>query len=515
MNKSTRTENALRNILTGVTGQAVLLLFSFLCRMVFVRCLSEEYLGVSALFTNILSMLSLADLGIGTAIVYELYKPLAERDEDELASLMKVYATAYKIIGTVVAIVGVCLIPFLQFLIAEPPNIKENIYVLYLLFLFNTASSYFFSYKSSILTADQKNYIVLLVNYGITVGQNVLQIVLLLVTRNYLIYLICQIICTLIFNFTISAIAGKEYPFIKRKNVKKLSKEKVKRMVTNIKALVIVKISGVLVNSSDNIIISAIEGLASTGVTSNYTLLSNTLNTLLTQVFSGMSAGIGNVNAVESKEKKRFMFDVVNLLDFWLFGWCAVAFMILSSDIVRICFGNSYVMELRVVYIMAVNFYTVGMQNVVWLYKSTLGLFNYGKYLTLITGGINIILSIILGLKLGVFGILLATFISRLLTNIWYDPLAVFKYGFQDSFSEYIKKYLFFAAVLFGTFGCCYVLSSILPYSYYANLGIKVLICIIIPNVIFYLIFRNTNEFKHLFIMIQKIVKKILNRIRH
>ena len=120
MNKSTRTENALRNILTGVTGQAVLLLFSFLCRMVFVRCLSEEYLGVSALFTNILSMLSLADLGIGTAIVYELYKPLAERDEDELASLMKVYATAYKIIGTVVAIVGVCLIPFLQFLIAEP-----------------------------------------------------------------------------------------------------------------------------------------------------------------------------------------------------------------------------------------------------------------------------------------------------------------------------------------------------------------------------------------------------------
>ena len=115
MNKSTRTENALRNILTGVTGQGVLLLFSFLCRVVFVRCLSEEYLGVSALFTNILSMLSLADLGIGTAIVYELYKPLAERDEEELASLMKVYATAYKIIGTVVAIVGVCLIPFCSF----------------------------------------------------------------------------------------------------------------------------------------------------------------------------------------------------------------------------------------------------------------------------------------------------------------------------------------------------------------------------------------------------------------
>lgn len=512
MNKSTRTENALRNILTGVTGQAVLLLFSFLCRMVFVRCLSEEYLGVSALFTNILSMLSLADLGIGTAIVYELYKPLAERDEDELASLMKVYATAYKIIGTVVAIVGVCLIPFLQFLIAEPPNIKENIYVLYLLFLFNTASSYFFSYKSSILTADQKNYIVLLVNYGITVGQNVLQIVLLFVTRNYLLYLICQIVCTLIFNFTISAIAGKEYPFIKRKDVKKLSKEKVRRMMTNIKALVIIKISGVLVNSSDNIIISAIEGLASTGITSNYTLLSNTLNALLGQVFSGMSAGIGNINAVESKEKKRFMFDVVNLLNFWLFGWCTVAFMILSSDIVRICFGNSYVMEQRIVYIMAINFYTVGMQNAVWGYKSTLGLFNYGKYLTLITGGINIILSIILGLRLGVFGILLATFISRLFTNIWYDPFAVFKYGFHENIVKYVKRYLFFALVLCVTFGCCFLLTSILPFAYYINVTIKFLICIIVPNGIFCLIFHGTPEFKHIFNVFQMILNKILNK---
>ena len=204
MQDDSRTANSIKNIITGFTGQAVQMLLGFVSRMVFVRCLSQDYLGVNGLFTNILSMLSLAELGIGTAIVYALYKPLADKDEEKLASLMHVYSIAYRSIGIIVAVFGLCLIPFLKFFIADPPDIQESLVVIYCLYLFNTASSYFFTYKTSILNADQKNYIVVGTSYIVTVIQTVAQIIILLNTRNYLLYLLCQILFGLTYNFIIS-----------------------------------------------------------------------------------------------------------------------------------------------------------------------------------------------------------------------------------------------------------------------------------------------------------------------
>ena len=188
-NEHTRTEYSIINIIAGVGGYIVNTILGFICRMVFVKCLSADYLGVNGLFTNILSMLSLAELGIGTAITYALYKPLAEHDEKKIASLVKVYGKAYRYIGISVGIIGLCLMPFLNVIITDKPNIAESIYTLYLLNLFNTVITYFFSYRSSLLIAAQQNYIVVGVNYAITISQSIFQMLALVLTHNYMAYL--------------------------------------------------------------------------------------------------------------------------------------------------------------------------------------------------------------------------------------------------------------------------------------------------------------------------------------
>lgn len=228
MKERSRTEYSLLNIFTGIAGYGINSVLGFLCRIVFVRFLTADYLGVNGLFSNILMMLSLAELGISSAIIYALYKPIAEKDEVRIASLMKFYQTAYKIIGIVIAFVGMLMLPFLPVIINNPPAIKENIYLIYILYLLSTVISYFYSYRASLLTAMQRNYIVVGYSYIITIVQSILQMIILAVTHEYLAYLLIQIIGGITYNVWISHKAAKDYPYIvnKREIVPLSKKEK-------------------------------------------------------------------------------------------------------------------------------------------------------------------------------------------------------------------------------------------------------------------------------------------------
>lgn len=214
MKRLSRTEYSLINMFTGMIGYGVNTVVGFVCRIIFVRTLSADYLGVSGLFSNVLSMLSLAELGISSAIIYALYKPIAQDDEKKITAIMSFYKKAYALIGIVVAIIGLALLPFLDIIINEPPAIKENLYFLYLLYLFNTVISYFFSYRASLLTAMQRQYIVSGYSYLVTIGQSILQIIFLLLTHEYLPYLIIQIIGSILYNIWVSWKASKDYPYI-------------------------------------------------------------------------------------------------------------------------------------------------------------------------------------------------------------------------------------------------------------------------------------------------------------
>lgn len=509
MRQRSRTEYSLINIFANLGGFVLNTLLGFVCRIVFVRTLATDYLGISGLFSNILTMLSLAELGIGSAIAFALYKPIAEENHAKIASLVRFYAKAYRLIGICVAVVGVAIMPFLDVIIRNPPEIKENLYFLYILYLFNTVFSYFYSYKSTLLTAMQRNYIVVGYNYIITIIQSALQCVYLLIAREFIGYLLIQVVGCVAYNIWISKKTSKDYPYIDEKEVLPLSKAERRELLVNVKALTINKISGVLVNSTDNIAITFFNGLSSVGIASNYVLFSTILDSLITKTFNALTGSIGNLNASSDENGRYAFFKILNLANFWLYGWAAFGIAFVSGDLVRLFYGTKYVMPLSIPIILAINFYCVGMLHAFYTYKSTLGLFRYGQYILIFTGFINLALDVLLGQIWGVLGIYVATFLARLCTNLWYEPYAVYKYGLHQKPLIYFMRYLKYAAILVVGGIVCWLLCELCAFSIIVNVVVKCIICTVIPNGIFYLCFRRTDEFKYLLESTKQILGKL------
>lgn len=510
MKQRSRTEYSLINMFTGMVGYGINTVIGFVCRIIFVRTLSADYLGVSGLFTNILSMLSLAELGISSAITYALYKPLADNNQGKVAAIMNYYRKAYMTIGCFVAVVGLALMPFLDVIITDSPAIKESIYLLYLIYLVNTTISYFFSYRQALLTAAQRQYIVTGYNYAITIAQSVAQIVYLLLTHEYIGYLLIQVLGGIIYNVWVSRKAAKDYPYVKNKEIEPLSKEERGSLFCNIKALAVNKISGVLVNSTDNIAITFFNGISSVGYASNYTLFSSTLDKLVTLLFNGLTGSVGNLNATSDEDTRYRFFKALNLANFWLYGWVAIGMAVVSGDLVQWFYGPEYVLHLKVPIILAINLYTIGMLHASYTYKSTLGLFRYGQYILIFTGIINVVLDVLLGNLLGVFGIYLATLIARACTNLWYEPYAVYRYGLRKNPLLYFVRYIKFALILTVTGTLCYWVCSFCDFSIVINVIVKIVICSIIPNGVFYVVFYRTEEGKYLINSAKRIAGRLI-----
>lgn len=495
MAQKSRSDYTMLNIVSGLGGYVVTFVLGLVCRMAFTRVFSAEYLGINGLFGNVLGMLSLAELGIGSAIVYALYAPLAKKDNKKIATLVSFYGKCYRVIAIVVLTIGLALIPFLDLIIKEKPDIQENYYLIYLIMLFNSVSGYFFAYRSSLLVAAQRNYMITFVSNIVIIVQNAVQIAAIFLFKNYIVYMLIASVCGMLTNIISSEIAKREFPCIKTKKPAPLEKEEKRSLVRNVRALTINKIGGLLVNSTDNIITTFFDGLATTGLASNYTLLSTSINSLLNIVFNSLNASVGNHNALETKENKLALFNSINLANFWLYGWASIGIFVVSGDVVSVMFGENYVLPFEIPLIIAINFYMVGMQNAVWTYYNTQGLFIHGRYVSVITAAINIVLSIILGKFFGLFGILLATAVARLLTNTWYSPYAVFKYGFGMPARTYFIRYIRYALLLVFTGGVCYFICSFVSILPIVDILIEFAVCCIVPNLIFLLCFFKSEEF--------------------
>ncbi len=515
MGKKTRSDYTLLNIISGLGGYALNILLGFVGRVIFARVFSAEYLGVSGLFTNVLNMLSLAELGIGTAIVYALYAPLAKNDNEKIATLVRFYGKCYRIIAVVMAAIGLALIPFLNVIVKDRPNIDENFYLLYLIFLFNTVSGYFFAYRATLLTAAQKNYIVNVVSNISLVIQHIMQIILMLSTGNYIAYLLVISVFGMVQNIVSSEIAKRQYPCIKNKNAPPLSNDEKHSLIRNVRAMTITKIGGLLVNSTDNIIITYFGGLATVGLSSNYTFFTANISTLLRIVFNSVNASVGNHNALEDNNRRHSLFKAINLCNFWIYGWAAIGVFVVATDAVKLLFGEQYVLDLSIPLILSLNFYIVGMQNAVWTYINTLGLFRHGRYLVLLTAAINLVASFALGEVWGLFGIYFASVLSRVLTNTWYSPYALYKYGFKIPVRHYFKRYAVFALVLVIAGGLSWFVCSFISFKLViVNVLLKFVICCIIPNSVFLLFFGKSEEFKILKGFASGIINKVLNKIK-
>lgn len=496
MNTQSRIHNTITNAIVNVGGQIVTLVINFLTRIIFINAFGENYLGINGLFSNILSILSLAELGVGSAIIYSMYKPIAEKDYPRLSALMNYYKKLYHYIGGIVAAIGLLLVPFLKYLVNIETDIG-NVTVYYLLYLMNTVSSYFLVYKTAILTADQKNYIIKVCNVVISLVQFVVLAFVALAYKNYYVYLALHIAFSILNNYICSKIAEKKYPFIIERY--ELGKEDKKSIWSSILAMFSYQVGNVILNNTDNILISVMISTVTVGFYSNYSMIIVAVATFMQLIFTSLQASIGNLAAEGNEEKQSQIFNVIQFASFWMTSFCCISFAVLFQDFITMLYTDHYLLDYSIVLICVFNFYVQFILYPIYCFRSTVGLFKQTKWIMLFTSATNLILSITLGKYIGLAGILFATGISRLVTNFWFEPIKLFKVYFKKSPKMYFIKQLFYCLfTMLMVFGMLMMGSLLNNINLFFRFFIKVAMCAVIPNTLYFVIFRKNENYKYI-----------------
>lgn len=504
-----RIQNSLKNIGFGLTGQIISLGMGFIVRTVFIGILGIEYLGVSGLFTGVLMVMSLASLGFDTAIIYSLYKPIAEDDKKQILSLMNLYKKAYSIIGIIVFVLGLSLLPFLSYLMSGETSVN-HIEIIYILFVIQSASSYFFVYKQSIIIADQKNHIISKILSVFTILSSLAQIALLLWTKDFIIVLSSQILIGILKNAYIVRKANTLYPYLKGKNDHKLSGKDKKHFFKNMYSLMMYKISGVVINGTDSIVISKFIGVVAVGMYSNYLLILSTLSTFLSYIFYSLTASVGNLNLQETSEKKHSVFKIIQFSSFWVYGLFTVCLLNLMNPFIIFWLGEEYVFSQWIVIAILLNFFTSGMQAAATTFRDTTGLFQKGKYSPVIAAIINLGVSIVLVNYIGIAGVFLGTVISRFCTYFWFDPYVIYKSIFNQPVRSYFLRYIGYSLTVlvsaFFTKGICSLMSGMPPFW---DLFLDAIVSVTVTCGLFIAVYWKTAEFLYLL----NLVKGLFSRL--
>lgn len=492
-----RTEKSLKNVLFGWGMQLVIIVLGFICRTVFIEILGEEYLGLSGLFANILTMLSLAELGIGTAIIFSLYKPIAENNQEQIIALMNFYQKFYRAVGCFVLIAGLALAPFLPYLVKEMPDIP-HISLIYLMYVANTGISYFYSYKSAFVNANQENFLVSL-NHGICYTVMVgIQIAVLQLTRNFIAYFSVQLVMTLVENMIISYIANRRYPFLKSREKYKIEAATSRQIKVNTLAMVGHNVGTIVMGSTDNLIISKFVGIVEVGLYSNYLMIINSVSTVLGQAFTAITSSVGNLLIMGEDKQKEDSLYMIFFVDFWLYGFCAIAIFCLANPFIELWVGKSYLYGLPIVAVLAAKFYCTGIRLACNTFKSAAGLYMQDVYKPYIEVVVNLAISLILVKYYGILGVFLGTLITTLLVATWIEPMVLFRYEFGKGAGRYLGKYLWYACLVAVTGLATFIITDMVDLGGLGGLACKMLITMVVPNVFFLLLTFWQQEFRML-----------------
>lgn len=491
-----RIQKSAKNMVTGFMYQGMVLILSFVSRSVFIYTLGTEYLGLNGIFSDVLSLLSMADLGFGTAMAYSFYKPLAEHDEERITALVSFYRKIYNIIAATVTGVGVLCIPFLKYIV----NTEKDIPYLEVYYLFSLAGvviSYLFVYKTTLLTADQKNYKIVKINMWTSLIRTILQIVALLLLRNYVVYLSIGIVFQFISNVIASRKTEKEYPYI-RNNVKKgtVEKELKDNIFSNMKSVFIYKLSGTMFNATDNIIISSVVGTVVVGFYSNYLMISNKLLLIEQIVFSALTASIGNVIVKEAPKKRLQIFNAMQSASFIFCGIITSAFCVLVNDMIKVWLGADFMLPFITVIAISLNTYLACVLQPLWIYRDATGLYMKTKYIMLIGAIVNVVLSVVLGYHMGLPGIIFASAIARISTYLWYEPKLLFQEYFESSVWKYYLSLFINIVLVAGTIGICMYAGRYFAVSGWGSLIIKAAVIGSICCIVFLVAYMRSEGFK-------------------
>lgn len=488
-----RAKNSKRNIVFGVLEKLINVLLPFAVRTVMIKELGAEYMGLSGLFTSVLSVLSIAELGFSSAIVFSMYKPVAQNDTGLINALLKLYRSVYHVIGIVIMVVGLCLIPFLPSLInGEVPG-DINITVLYLIYLFNTVISYFgAAYYRSLISVYQREDILSKVGMSLHALQNALQVILIFALHNYYVYVVIIPIITLVSNIAIAVIAKKQFPGVRCEG--DVPKSIKKDITKNMTGLVIAKVGGVSRNAFDSIFVSMFLGLTEVAIYNNYYYISNSITAVIVLILTSITASVGNSVATETTEKNYNDLTKMNFLYMWIAGWCTTCLACLYQPFMQLWMGDSLLLPNGTVVLFCLYFYSLKLGDIQSTYITSAGLFYEFRVCALLQVCINIVLNYFLGKYFGINGIVLATIISIVFVDFLYGNRIVFKHYFKNGKAgEYYRRHGIYAVVSLVACLSTYFICTVLR----LNIVLRALICCIVPNVIYILLYHRFSVYKN------------------
>jgi len=492
-----RTKYSIKNSITSFISNIITFIFVFISQTIFIKILGIEYAGLNGLFSNVLTLLTLFELGIGSAITYSLYKQIAINNHNKIKSLMKFYKKAYNIIALIIFIVGLLIIPFLKFIVKEP-NIDINLTTVYILFLISTSATYILSYKRNLLFAYQRNYIINIIHISYIIILNIIQILVIYLTKNYYLYIIVKIICILLENFIINIKANKDYPYLIDKDVEELDKDTKKDITNRVRALFIHKTSNVITHGTDNVLISAFLGLKYVGLYSNYYYIIHMIDNFFRGIITSTTASVGNLLIEKNHNKNYNIFKRIRFLNFYITTFTSVCLFILIEPFITLWLGNKYLLSKFVLIVLIINYFQSMMRSSYTVFKDSAGIWIEDKYIPILQIVLNIVFSIILLKICGLAGVFLGTMISRLVLWFYSYPKFVYKKLFNRSYIEYYKEILKSIIVFSIIIIITYLITNIIVInSSIIKLLVNTVICLVIPNLILYLLFRNKDEFKY------------------
>lgn len=513
--KIERKKNSVRNTIWGVLDMVVRQIGPFLVRTVLIYQMSAAYAGLNTLFTSILTVLSLAELGFGSAISYSLYKPIAEDDTDKICALMNLYKKIYRIIGCVVLVIGLALVPALKYIVNTDVPQDVNIYVLYAIYLGNTVVSYFlFAYKNCLLSAHQRLYIISNIGTVLNCLMYISQILVLCTIKNYYVYIIFAPITSILNNVINAYFATKLYPNYKCRGT--LDAESKKAITKQVIGIMFNRIGAVTRNSLDSIVLSSYLGLIAVTQYNNYFFIMNAVISILGVISTSIVAGVGNSIVVETVEKNYKDFKKFNFLYMWISGWCTVCLFCLYQPAIKLWLGDSFLYPISHVILFCFYFFLLKVGDINSVYYNAAGLWWYGKIRYIVEAILNLFFNIVMGYFFGAFGVILATIMTIIVFTYWYGSRLVFKYYFGvQYFGEFIKNnffYLFVTVIACAvTFGICSFIpmegTRVMQFGMFIVRGI---ICVIVPNIVLYLFYsRNANYEDAKSFMLNLVKKKL------
>ena len=491
--KIERTKNTLRNIVFGFGYRILNIVLPFISRTAILYVLGEQYLGLSSLFTSILSFLSLAELGVGGAMVYSMYRPIAENDTATIRALLNLYRKLYRIIGTIILALGLCLIPFLKILVHEELPDDMNFYVLYIIYLINAVLSYWlFAYKNALLQAYQRNDVDSKIAIVITPFSYIVMLGALFLTKNYYAYIIWLPIFTIATNIARLIYVNRSFPGLEPEG--EISKELRESIVKKVKALIGTKLNTVVLNAADNIVMAAFFGLTTIAIYGNYYYIMSSIVGFLGICYSAMTAGLGNSIATESVEKNYNDFMKFSFINSWLVGWCTVCLICLYQPFMYLWVGEDLMFPFYVVLEFGLYFYIYQIRKIPVTYKDAAGIWWEDRFRPYVCMVVNLILNIILVQVIGISGIILSTVFSLCVSIPW-ENYTIFKYVFHRGSKEYYQKMFYYAFTMLiaglATFALCRPFGHGFP-----ALILRGCICIVVPNLLIVLLNFKGKEFQ-------------------